>query len=126
MERQMSVITTYADGLDSRTATEEDILRARRLRQRELAAITIVFLNVVDVLVTQHILRTHPASREGNSVLVGLIMSPWIWLPKAGIPLLVVFSTARSPLTRINYQGMVAVWAIYWAVILWNLHILFR
>jgi hypothetical protein len=121
----MSVIATYP-GLDSEGAPEIDALQARRLRQRELAAITIVFLNIVDVLVTQYILRTHPASREGNSILVGVIMSPWIWLPKVGIPLLVVFSTARSPLTRFNYRGMVAVWAIYWAVILWNLHILFR
>jgi hypothetical protein len=122
----MSVVAAYPECFTPRPASDIDATQARRLRQRELAAITIVFLNVVDVLLTQYILRTHPASHEGNSIIQTIVMSPWIWLPKVGIPLFVVFSTARRPLTRVNYHGMVAVWGIYWAVILWNLHIVLR
>ena len=96
----------------------------RRRRERELVGMTIVLLNVFDVLVTQIILRTHPASHEGNGLLAQFIMSPWVWLPKAGIPLIVLFSTARSPLTRVSYVGMFVVAGIYWSVIAWNLHIL--
>ena len=104
------------------TPVEEDVARRR---QREVAAMTIVVLNVLDVLLTQYILRTHPASREGNGLVAQVIMSPWIWLPKVGIPFAVLLSTARAPLTRVNYWGMGVVWAVYWGVVAWNVHILF-
>ena len=106
--------------LAAASGTVEDQQR----RARELVGMTIVILNVFDVLVTQRILRSHPASHEGNGLMAHIILSPWVWLPKAGIPLLVLFSTARSPLTRINYIAMFVVAGIYWSVVAWNLHIL--
>ena len=107
-------------------AVAADILEAGQRRTRELVGMTIVLLNVFDVLITRLVLRTHPASHEGNGIMAQLIMSRWVWLPKAGIPLLVLFSTARSPMTKVSYFGVFAVAAVYWSVVVWNLHILFR
>ncbi|GAC1321533.1 MAG: hypothetical protein NVSMB12_21740 [Acidimicrobiales bacterium] len=94
-------------------------------RRVEVVGMTIVVLNVVDVLVTRLILRTHPASHEGNGLMARIILSRWVWLPKAGIPLTVLFSSARSRVTRVSWVGMFAVAGIYWSVIAWNVHILF-
>jgi len=107
-------------------AVAADTLEADQRRTRELVGMTIVVLNVFDVLITRLVLRTHPASHEGNGFVAQLIMSKWVWLPKAGIPLLVLFSTARSPMTKASYLGVFAVAAVYWSVVVWNVHILFR
>jgi hypothetical protein len=95
-----------------------------RRRQRDILAITIVLLNVADLLVTQYILRTHPASREGNGLVAAFIMSPWAWVPKVGLPIGVLASASRKKVTVMNYYGLFAVWGIYWGVIAWNLHII--
>lgn len=99
---------------------------ASHRRQVELVAMTIVLLNVFDVLVTRLVLRSHPASHEGNGLIARFIMSRWVWLPKAGIPLVVLFTSAWTRVTRVSYIAIFAVAGIYWAVIIWNVHILFR
>ena len=95
-------------------------------RQVELVAMTIVLLNVFDVLVTRLVLRTHPASHEGNGLLARFILSRWVWLPKAGIPLVVLVTSAWTRVTRVSYVAIFTVAGIYWAVVIWNVHILFR
>ncbi|GAC1314765.1 MAG: hypothetical protein NVSMB16_11540 [Acidimicrobiales bacterium] len=108
--------------LDAATASDDEVRR----RQLELMAMTIVILNVLDVLITRVVLRTHPASHEGNGLIARLIFSPWVLVPKVGLPLLVLMSSAHRRITRPRYVGMAIVAAIYWAVIAWNLHILVR
>ncbi|GAC1586524.1 MAG: hypothetical protein NVS3B21_00670 [Acidimicrobiales bacterium] len=101
-------------------------LEVHRRRQLELMAMTVVILNVLDVLITRVVLRTHPASHEGNGLVARLIFSPWILAPKVGLPLLVLVSSAHRRITRPRFIGMAIVACIYWAVIAWNLHILLR
>ena len=108
--------------LDAAAASDDDVRR----RQLELMAMTIVILNVLDVVITRVVLRTHPASHEGNGMIAHLIFSPWVLVPKVGLPLLVLGASARRPVTRIRFVGMAIVATIYWAVIAWNLHILLR
>ena len=105
------------------TATTDD---GARRRQLEIMAMTILLLNVLDVLITRVVLRTHPSSHEGNGIIARLIFSPWILLPKVGLPLLVLVGSAHHRVTRPRYVGMAIVATIYWAVIAWNLHILLR
>ncbi|HEY2427340.1 MAG TPA: DUF5658 family protein [Acidimicrobiales bacterium] len=100
-----------------------DLGSARR-RRVELLAMTILMLNIVDLLVTQYLLRTHTGVHEGNAILAAIILSPWAWLPKVGLPLFVLFSTVRRPITRVGYAGLHVVWLIYWGVVAWNFHFL--
>lgn len=93
-------------------------------RKRDFAALTILVLNVCDVLITQHLLRARVA-HEGNALLAGVIMSPWVWLPKVGIPLAVLAAGHKSPPTRRSLYGLLLVEAVYWLVICWNVHVLF-
>ncbi len=99
-------------------------LRRRRTYNRKVLAVTLVLLNICDVLVTRYILAHHAVSHEGNGLLARFILSRWVWLPKVGIPLYIVFNSARGKVTRLNYGAIFVVSGVYWAVILWNLHVL--
>ena len=101
-----------------------DLGRGRR-RRVEVLAMTILLLNVFDLLITQYLLRTHAGVHEGNGLLTRIVLTPWAWLPKVGLPLFVLFSSVRRPVTRVGYAGLHVVWVIYWAVVLWNVHFLF-
>ena len=96
---------------------------ADRLRRLQVAALTVVLLNVADVQLTQAVLRSHPGAREGNLLVAGMVMTGWIWLPKVGLPLLVGAAAWRRPtLSPVRELGVYAVWAIYWAIVIWNIH----
>jgi hypothetical protein len=97
----------------------------QRQRRVEVMAMTILLLNVLDLLVTQYLLRTHAASHEGNALLSRIVLSPWAWVPKIGLPAFVLATITRRPVSRMSYVGLRAVYAIYWAVVWWNIHILF-
>jgi hypothetical protein len=103
-------------------AEERDRRIARRLRQMQIAAITVLLLNVLDVMLTQYILRTHPGAHEGNMLLAGIVMTGWIWLPKLGLPLVVGAAAFHRPVaTRAQEFGIYAVWGVYWAIVIWNI-----
>ena len=100
-----------------------DLGLARR-RRVEVLAMTILMLNVLDLLLTQYLLRSHAGVHEGNGLLTQIVLTPWAWVPKVGLPLFVLFSSVRRPITQASYVGLHVVWVIYWAVVAWNVHFL--
>jgi hypothetical protein len=101
---------------------DEALERHQRVR---VMAMTILVLNALDLFVTQYLLRTHTASHEGNALLSGIVLSPWAWVPKLGVPAFVLASVTRRPVSRASYVGLHVVYGIYWAVVWWNIHFLF-
>jgi hypothetical protein len=100
--------------------------QARERQQRvRVMAMTILVLNVLDLFVTQYLLRTHSAAHEGNALLSGIVLSSWAWVPKLAVPFFVLASVTRRPVSRASYVGLHVVYGIYWAVVWWNIHFLF-
>ena len=110
--------TTTALGLMDR-ATRRAWLADRRHRL-ELMAMTVALLNVVDVLLTQLLLRSHPGAIEGNPLLAPVIMSNWVWVPKLALPAVAILA-ARRRVTRIRELALFAVFLAYWAIVAWNI-----
>jgi len=102
-------------------AVDAGLARRRRV---ELLAMTILMLNVLDLLLTQYLLRSSVGVHEGNGLLTQIVLTPWAWVPKVGLPLFVLFSSVRRPITQTGYVGLHVVWVIYWAVVAWNFHFL--
>lgn len=115
---------------------ERTVLRARRdnwltsshvwLRERRhwLAAV-VVMTSVLDLVVTQLILRQAHTIHgvelaEANPVMSGVVMTWWAWPIRVGIPGLIVGRALR----RGRYALLAAASGIYGAVVVWNTYLL--
>ena len=89
-------------------------------RLRWLAVVGLVVLNVVDLLLTRHLLKN--GASEANPLMALVIGGGWGVAIKIGLPVALAFRHLRAPLERKIVLGLCWMCVLYLGVVTWNLH----
>lgn len=113
--------TELALHLDDAIADSEAWMHRRRV----WLAVVVLFMSVLDLVLTQTILglvadRPGIQPAEANPLMAPVVMSWWAWPLRVGIPAVAVYRDMR----RGNYGLITTAAGLYGAVVIWNTHML--
>ena len=99
------------------TMSSEELIRLRLL-----AVIGLVALNVLDLLLTRHLLAR--GGTESNPLMVLFVGGPWGIAIKLGIPILVGFRHLTRAPERAAVLALCWMNVLYLSVVTWNIHVM--
>lgn len=91
-------------------------------RLRWLAVIGLVVLNVLDLLLTRHLLRN--GASEANPLMALVIGGGWGVAIKIGVPVLAGWRHVTAPLLRKAVLALCWMNVLYLGVVAWNFHVM--
>ncbi len=89
---------------------------------RTIAVVGIVILNLLDLLITRHVLALG-LGQEANPLMAPLVESSWGVLVKAALPILIGLRHLRAPIRRPLVLALCWVCVVYLGVVTWNYHL---
>jgi len=92
------------------------------IRLRYLAVIGLVALNVIDLILTRHLLAL--GASEANPLMVLFVRGPWGIVIKLGVPILVGLRHLNRPVERLPVLALCWMNVLYLSVVTWNFHLM--
>jgi hypothetical protein len=92
---------------------EDDLASLRRV-----AVVALVVLNVLDILITQHLIAL--GATEANPLMAPFVSSTWGLVIKTALPIAIGIRHLRVPLRRPLVLGLCWMCVLYMGVVTWN------
>jgi len=78
----------------------------------------LLWLNVLDVLVTKDVLER--GGTEINPIMRGLVETDWIWLPKVGLPVVLILLIRRMQNPPDWLDSVMVTVVVFYALVVFN------